>query len=1373
MLLASLFVTSALVGVSTLGGPAPSAEATQSWGTTTLRQTNQFFAYVNAGEQLTGDISKLVRGVGSQSATLRATSPSGETFECTVAADAVVGTACTFGTQTAAVSGIWTIDFVRPVADSQAAAGTFQWNITVSSGGTPIPGRVWSDDFIMEDTEPATFDLWYVGSTGYQYRSTYSDFRGISSRFQVNQFGNVLPGTCTPYYGSAAMGAPTGSEIPGIEPSDSCGVPYHIFFETPAADLPASASAVDGSHFVLPAPETPDISGFAFARAGNDTRAGTFTFTTSGHVGSVDLWVDADADGFYGTAGDRLIAVAVNGDGVQTVSFDGLDAFGAPIPATTQFAARAGISKAGEIHFVNSDIESRGGISVTAINGPAAGSSTLYWNDTTLELANHRTDCLPPVMDGRAGTASAVPGGVHGWPCDLSIQPNNANNGVDGPWGDVRHIDDWTFTPVDEQEQIIVAPAANYTVVKSSDPADGESVQSGDVVTYTIDVAQVGNVPADATLTDDLANVLDDAAYNGDVTASTGTVDVTGTTLSWNGTLPVGGTATITYSVTVDDMSDLPAGDYSLGNVVTSPGCATADDCSTVHPIGAYSVVKTSDPASGTTVSDDQKLTFTVTVTETGQGSVDGATLTDDLSDVLDDATWNDDLVASAGTVSFDQDSEQLDWSGDLAPGAVVTITYSVTVTGDGDQSLINQVTSPGCASPETCGTTHLYGTYSVVKESDPASGTDVAPGDTITYTVTVTQAGTGAVDAVLTDDLTGVLDDAVWNGDLAADLGTASFDPATNAFTWNGTLQPGEVATITYSVGVSGAGDTDLLNVVTSPGCATADACSTEHFVGAYSVVKTSDPAPGTAVQPGDVITYTVTVTQTGSGAVQDAVLTDELPEVLDDATWNDDAEVSAGDLDYDEDTQELSWAGDLAVGDVVTITYSVTVTAAGDTSLTNTVTSPGCLTPEDCTTNHLAGSYSVVKDSDPAPGTDVATGDTITYTVTVTQSGLAAVTGATLTDDLSEVLDDATWDDTITATSGAATFDPATAQLAWTGDLVPGAVVTITYSVTVVEGGDTTLTNVVTSPGCESESVCTTEHYTGTYAVVKSSDPVSGTTVAAGQVIDYTITVTQDGAGSVAALLSDDLTGVFDDASYNGDVAASLGTVAMDGANLTWNATLAPGEIATITYSVTVGAIGSGDGQLPNVVTSPGCQSETDCATVHQVGAYTFEKTSDPAPGRVDRGDVIDYTLTVRHTGVGPIPGARILDDLTAVLDDATYNDDAVASAGTVTRDGVDLTWTGDLVAGDVVTITYSVTVTGNGDGDIDNVVTTDDPRGGCAANEPCRTEHDVPPMPGLATTGGELPVWSVPIALLLLLVGSGVYVVARRRRSDMNAE
>ena len=51
---------------------------------------------------------------------------------------------------------------------------------------------------------------------------------------------------------------------------------------------------------------------------------------------------------------------------------------------------------------------------------------------------------------------------------------------------------------------------------------------------------------------------------------------------------------------------------------------------------------------------------------------------------------------------------------------------------------------------------------------------------------------------------------------------------------------------------------------------------------------------------------------------------------------------------------------------------------------------------------------------------------------------------------------------------------------------------------------------------------------------------------------------------------------------------------------------------------------------------------------------------------------------------------------DTLTGVVGDAAYNDDAHASAGTVGYASPPvLTWTGDLTLGDVVTITYSVTV------------------------------------------------------------------------------
>lgn len=126
---------------------------------------------------------------------------------------------------------------------------------------------------------------------------------------------------------------------------------------------------------------------------------------------------------------------------------------------------------------------------------------------------------------------------------------------------------------------------ANYTTVKTSDPASGTTVASGQKVTYTVTVTQNGSAPATASFTDDLTAVLDDADYNKDAAASIGTVSVVGGGLSWNGTVPVGGTATITYSVTVKATS----GDKTLTNVVTSDGCVPTDgqtpDCTTTHRV--------------------------------------------------------------------------------------------------------------------------------------------------------------------------------------------------------------------------------------------------------------------------------------------------------------------------------------------------------------------------------------------------------------------------------------------------------------------------------------------------------------------------------------------------------------------------------------------------------------------------------------------------------------------------------------------------------------------------------------------------------------------------------------------------------------------
>jgi uncharacterized repeat protein (TIGR01451 family) len=644
---------------------------------------------------------------------------------------------------------------------------------------------------------------------------------------------------------------------------------------------------------------------------------------------------------------------------------------------------------------------------------------------------------------------------------------------------------------------------ANYTTVKTSDPATGSTVVPGQKVTYTVTVKQAGSVPAAASFTDDLTKVLDDADYNGDAVASTGNVSVAGSGLSWTGTVPVGGTATITYSVTVKTP---PAGDQQLTNVVTSDGCVPVNgqtpDCTTTHPIGAYTVSKTSDPASTSTVREGDKVTYTVHVKQTGPGALTGVIATDDLSKVLDDAAFNNDAVASAGTATFDATAKTLVWNGDLPVGADITITYSVTVaplgTGDGQIANVVTPTSPGgtCVTAVGCDTTHTTTGFEFSKTSDPANGSVVKAGDKVTYTVTVKQIGAGPfTGATLADDLSKVLDDAAFNNDAVASAGTATFDAASQKLNWTGDLTVGQTVTLTYSVtvGAVGAGDGAVTNVVTTanPGGTCVRAadqnpdCTTTVLKGGYTVEKSSDPLNGSTVKEGNKVTYTVTVKQTGPGALTGASISDDLSKVLDDATFNNDAAASAGTALFDAATQKLNWTGNLGVGAVVTITYSITIAplGTGDGQIANVVTptSPGgiCNTAVGCNTTHWVSDLTVTKSVDPESGTTVSAGNKLTYTLTFKNTGTGPI-DVDYTDLLTGVLDDAAVTAQPVASDGSLTASTVT-EGAFTvkGTLAAGATVTLTYAVTVNPDGsrgDDLLENFVFKTGGNPAATCVT---------------------------------------------------------------------------------------------------------------------------------------------------------------------------------------------------------------------------------------------------------------------------------------------------------
>ncbi|RZU53154.1 putative repeat protein (TIGR01451 family) [Krasilnikovia cinnamomea] len=112
-----------------------------------------------------------------------------------------------------------------------------------------------------------------------------------------------------------------------------------------------------------------------------------------------------------------------------------------------------------------------------------------------------------------------------------------------------------------------------YAVTKT---ANRSAALPGQLVTFTVTITNTGATAyPDASFRDDLSGVLDDATLVS-LHATRGSTVVRTPYLTWNGDLPVGAEAVVTYTMRVQDV---PAGDRRLDNTVTvdAPGahCVT------------------------------------------------------------------------------------------------------------------------------------------------------------------------------------------------------------------------------------------------------------------------------------------------------------------------------------------------------------------------------------------------------------------------------------------------------------------------------------------------------------------------------------------------------------------------------------------------------------------------------------------------------------------------------------------------------------------------------------------------------------------------------------------------------------------------------
>ncbi|HVF20165.1 MAG TPA: hypothetical protein VNA14_07975, partial [Mycobacteriales bacterium] len=214
-----------------------------------------------------------------------------------------------------------------------------------------------------------------------------------------------------------------------------------------------------------------------------------------------------------------------------------------------------------------------------------------------------------------------------------------------------------------------VAATTSLGIVKSANPASGTTVAPGDSITYTLGYFNSGNSPvASAVISDPLpAGVTFVSASNGGIeSGGVVTWPVVAVAANTTAAAPAG---TRTVTVTVD--SPLPDGtvltNYGFINTVRSNPVTH-----TVSSAPVLSIVKSSVPASGTTVVPGSTITYSITYSNTGNDAAVGAIISDTLPTEVTYVSSSNGGTQTNGVVS---------WPAITIPaGATGTRTITVTV---------------------------------------------------------------------------------------------------------------------------------------------------------------------------------------------------------------------------------------------------------------------------------------------------------------------------------------------------------------------------------------------------------------------------------------------------------------------------------------------------------------------------------------------------------------------------------------------------------------------------------------------------------------------------------------------------------------------
>ena len=839
--------------------------------------------------------------------------------------------------------------------------------------------------------------------------------------------------------------------------------------------------------------------------------------------------------------------------------------------------------------------------------------------------------------------------------------------------------------------------------------------------------------------------------------------------------------ATVVYVATVKALDTARTTVSNTATVATTNGLVdptSGNNTSTVSVAVTLPDLVVTKTDGITQISPNQTNAYTISFKNKGPGPVTGVTIADAVDTTkLTVNSWA--CSATGGATCPTLPITSLNTAVDLPFNGQLTFTLNVTVKGSATGTLVNTATitatagvpdrdlvSVGSENSITDTDAIVIPDLSVTKTD---SQTNVAAGQQLTYVITARNNGPGPVtNAILTDTPPAALTLVTWvcgsptNGAVCPSPASGSIGsgatftsvipslPASSQVVYNivGTVGPLATGSIIQNVQLDHPGGT------VEPSGTSGNNGATDTNTIKVSDLSITKSDGITNVAGGQVLTYTVTASNSGPGPVIGAKITDTPPAALltGASPWSCNGTTGGASCPAPGTGRTLNVTATIPSGGSITYRFTATVDATLTTgSFTNTadVAQPAGFT-DPTPANNTAPDTDTIVMSDLSIGKDdglinVGPGQTIAYAVVLSNAGPGPVVNARFRDPLPTSLTGVTYQ--CTSTGGATCPTSGSSGIANGGtininnvNLLVGESVTYTVSATVSATATGPITNTVTfnhasGPEPAGTNANNTDFDTDN---VLLPDPYvtksrTSSTRGRGDSQIYTVTVGNNGPGPVSsvslsdALPSQIITPTLTCAATGSAVCPSISSPLATGA--TFNSTilnLANGSTVKFTFTGNVSPTAA-SGTVNNTANiTASLDRDTSATSNAATASFTISSpdlqiSKNRAPTSFVPGQAFAYTLLVTNAGPGSVTGALIKDASMTNFTGTTWTcavttGGAVcppASPNTVAALATGIT-TGLMPSGSALTITLNGSIPAAATGNVSNTATVDPPPG-----------------------------------------------------------